>query len=63
MCRNKDAFVHVFDVTNMENFLNIEKYIIDSKRYCSRAIHFIIGNKIDLENRVVNFDLALVIYL
>ncbi|MBN1328067.1 MAG: GTP-binding protein [Candidatus Heimdallarchaeota archaeon] len=43
----------VFDVTNWDTFINLNKWIGEALTNCKGIPLIIVGNKIDLENRVV----------
>ncbi len=52
--RNANAVIVVFDMTNMESFLNIEKWIQDVKTYIKYDIKIVIvGTKSDCIDKVV----------
>jgi small GTP-binding protein len=51
--RNSDGILLIFDVTNMKSFNLLESWIREIKNETSRDEVVIVGNKIDLENRVV----------
>ena len=54
--KNADCIIIVFDITNKESFLSLNKWLTDAKNNASEnTIYVICGNKIDLkERRTVN---------
>lgn len=51
--------LQVYDVTNEESFRHINEWLIEVSRYASEnTCKLIVGNKIDLPNRVVNIETA-----
>ncbi|RYH16025.1 hypothetical protein EON65_30795 [archaeon] len=51
--------LQVYDVTNEESFRHINEWLIEVSRYASEnTCKLIVGNKIDLPNRVVNKEMA-----
>ena len=54
--KNADFIIIVFDITNKESFLSLNKWLTDAKNNASEnTIYVICGNKIDLkERRTVN---------
>ena len=54
--KNADCIIIVFDITNKESFLSLNKWLTDAKNNTSEnTIYVICGNKIDLkERRTVN---------
>lgn len=53
--RGADVIVFVYDVTHMESFNNISKYIEEAKKYCSDKTPFcLVGNKSDRADSVVS---------
>jgi len=54
----KGIFV-VYDVTNMESFLNLTSWLVEVERHTGVDVaKMIIGNKSDLSGRVVGYDQA-----
>lgn len=50
-----DAIVFVYDLTDMESFNNISKYIEEAKKHCSdKTVFYLVGNKCDRADGVVN---------
>jgi len=51
--RGSSAVIVVFDLTNMESFKNVEKWIIDSKAMTNKpnTVFLVIGNKLDLKGK------------
>jgi len=47
--RNADAVLIVYDVTDKQTYDDLESIYYEGSRYCSRALKFLIGNKLDLE--------------
>eukprot|EP01100_Stratorugosa_tubuloviscum_P013663 TRINITY_DN699_c0_g3_i1.p1 TRINITY_DN699_c0_g3~~TRINITY_DN699_c0_g3_i1.p1 ORF type:complete len:204 (-),score=86.18 TRINITY_DN699_c0_g3_i1:38-649(-) len=56
--RNADAVVLVFDVTEQESFNDLESHLSECGRYAPKAEKFLVGNKIDLEDRKITFAAA-----
>lgn len=54
--RNADALLVVYDITDQESFEEVDSLFFEATRYSSRALKFLIGNKIDLENRVISTE-------
>ena len=51
--RDAVAGICVFDMTNKESFLGIEKWINEFRRHTVEPIIYIVGNKVDIEDKVV----------
>lgn len=57
--RGSNAAIVFFDISNLESFLNVEKWINEYKAYNFNEQILLVGNKIDLEGkRAVGFDAA-----
>lgn len=51
--KNADGIILMFDVTNQRSFKNIQNWINEIQQKCKSNIPiFIVGNKIDLNNRI-----------
>tara|TARA_R110002050_G_scaffold53594_4_gene121831 strand:+ start:87 stop:380 length:294 start_codon:yes stop_codon:yes gene_type:complete len=50
----------VYDITDRDSFKEVENLHLEGNRYASRALNFLIGNKLDLEkSRGVTSDEAM----
>jgi len=58
--RGANGIMVVYDVTNMESFTNVNKWLGEIEKYAiNEAVVLIIGNKCDLKsNRVVDYEEA-----
>eukprot|EP01103_Thecamoeba_quadrilineata_P000288 TRINITY_DN10242_c0_g1_i1.p1 TRINITY_DN10242_c0_g1~~TRINITY_DN10242_c0_g1_i1.p1 ORF type:complete len:204 (+),score=28.82 TRINITY_DN10242_c0_g1_i1:48-659(+) len=51
--RNADAIIVVYDVTDQESFGDVDGHIAEGTRYSQRSEKFLVGNKVDLSNKVI----------
>ena len=51
--RDSAAGICVFDVTNKESFLGIENWINEFRRHTVEPIIYLVGNKVDIEDKIV----------
>ncbi|MHA1818951.1 MAG: Rab family GTPase [Promethearchaeota archaeon] len=56
---NASAGFIVFDVTRPETFKNVEKWYVEAKSASPGVLLVLVGNKIDLKNRVVSKEAAM----
>eukprot|EP01130_Rhizamoeba_saxonica_P007094 TRINITY_DN2847_c0_g1_i1.p1 TRINITY_DN2847_c0_g1~~TRINITY_DN2847_c0_g1_i1.p1 ORF type:complete len:206 (-),score=43.16 TRINITY_DN2847_c0_g1_i1:87-677(-) len=57
--RGAHALIIVFDVTNMDSFQNVDKWVKEVKRFTDESAVMLVGNKIDLkDSRVVTKEEA-----
>jgi len=55
--RNADALLVVYDVTDQRSFDEVDSLFYEATRYSSRALKFLIGNKIDrVDERVIQAE-------
>tara|TARA_B100001540_G_C15590653_1_gene543887 strand:- start:83 stop:649 length:567 start_codon:yes stop_codon:yes gene_type:complete len=51
--RNANAAIIIYDTTNEESLFNCNRWINDLKTHCPDIYTILVGNKCDLENRVL----------
>lgn len=55
--RGADGIIMVYDVTNQESFNHINEWFIEVNRYAAEnTCKLIVGNKVDLPNRVISTE-------
>lgn len=55
--KNANGAILIYDITNKESFFNIKKWLENFREFNNENIKIILfGNKIDLENREVDFE-------
>lgn len=55
--RGAQGVIVVYDVTNRDSFLNVQKWLMEINRYGTQNLaKIIVGNKCDMESRVVKYN-------
>jgi len=56
--RNANGILLVYDVTNRDSYENLKQWFQEAGRYAPEASIVLVGNKIDLNEKVVDFSIA-----